>query len=135
MTTHEIETAHGFYTVVVPTGRYGARHFSLMRRATPRARDEDGKPVITEEDEDNYQKCFEIWAVSVLPKAIIKYPPGIASFDFMPGEDQYAIWNSMFELAKVGLADGALFHIIGRDGIQSDGDNVSQPGDDRVPVP
>lgn len=121
MTTYDIETAHGIYTVAVPTGRYGARHFSLMRRAAPKNRDEDGKVVITDDDEDNYQKCFEIWASMVLPSIVTQYPEKIGNFDNMPGEDQYAIWNAMFDLAKVGLDDGALFHIRGLDGIQPDG--------------
>ena len=125
MTTYDIETAHGTYTVAVPSGRYGARHFSLMRRAAPKNRDEDGKPVVTDEDEDNYQKCFEIWAASVLPNAVVTYPPAIGKYDNMPGEDQYAIWNAMFDLAKVGLADGALFHIHGQDGLQPNGVDAS----------
>lgn len=122
---HRIKTANGTYVVATPTGRYGARHFSLMRRAAPRNRDEDGKPVINDDDEDNYQKCFEIWATSVLPKAIVEYPPNISNYDRMPGEDQYAIWNAMFDLAKVGLADGALFHIEGLDGVRPTGDDTS----------
>lgn len=122
---HEIKTAHGKYIVAIPTGRYGARHFSLMRRAAPRNRDEEGKPVITDDDEDNYQKCFEIWASSVLPKAVVEYPENVGTYDRMSGEDQYAIWNAMFDLAKVGLADGALFHIDGSDGLRPSADNAS----------
>jgi hypothetical protein len=119
MATHDIDTAHGIYTIKVPTGRYGARHFSLMRRALPKHRDEDGKAVITEDDEDQYQKCFEIWSATVLPKCIEGFPEAVESFDEMPGEDQYAIWEAMYNIAKVGCADGALFHIIGQDGVQS----------------
>ena len=113
----EIKTANGNYVIKVPTGRFAARHFSLMRRASPKKRDEDGKPVTTEDDEDNYQKCFELWSVHVLPGAVVQYPPKIGTYDLMPGEDMYAIWNAMFDLAKVGLDDGSLFHISGRDGI------------------
>lgn len=113
----EIETGNGVYEVSVPTGRFAARHFSLMRRAAPKNRDEDGNVVITEEDEDRYQKCFELWSVHVLPGAIESFPPGIPNYEKMPGEDMYAIWNAMFDLAKVGLSDGALFRIKGRDGV------------------
>ena len=124
MSTHEITTAHGVYVIAVPTGRYGARHFSLMRRAAPKNRDEDGNIVATDDDEDNYQKCFEIWSASVLPSVVIEYPEKIGKYDNMPGEDQYAIWNAMFDLTKVGLADGALFLIDGFNGIRPDGDDV-----------
>jgi hypothetical protein len=108
---HEIVTGNGTYIIKVPTGRYAARHFSLMRRAAPKNRDEDGKPVINDDDEDNYQKCFELWAAHVLPGAVVEYPAHIKDYDHMPGEDQYAIWNAMFDLAKVGLEDGSLFLI------------------------
>lgn len=124
MATNEIETGNGTYVVKTPTGRYGARHFSLMRRAAPKHRDEDGKVVINDDDEDNYQKCFEIWAGLVLEKAILEYPESIGKFEEMPGEDQYAIWNAMFDLANVGVADGALFRIKGLDGIRSAGDDT-----------
>ena len=108
---HEIKTGNGNYIIKVPTGRFAARHFSLMRRAAPKNRDEDGNVVVCDADEDNYQKCFELWSAHVLPGAVVKYPPNIKDYDNMPGEDMYAIWNAMFDLAKVGLDDGSLFLI------------------------
>ena len=109
---YTIRTCHGDYIVRRPTGAAGARHFAIMARIAPTHQEPDGTPMFSPADEDRLYEMFEVWAAKVL-KDIIISGPNIAEqpfkYEFMPPEDQWAIYIAMTHLMDKG---DALFRFV-----------------------
>lgn len=83
----EINTPSGVYKIRKPTGRFGAKHMSLLMQIEPEKLDETVTVPTSE-----VAKVFEQWAVQVLPHLIVDGP---YKYDEMPGEDQFVIFMKL----------------------------------------
>jgi len=106
-----VDTAGGTYLIHIPSGRSAIRHFTLMRKASPKKYDEDGNPVIDKNDEKDMDDAMEQWCMFVLPSIIDNFPEGVTDFEQVSGEDQYTIFKAVQALIRIGVSDTELFRV------------------------
>jgi len=105
-TEFKLEIAGHIYTIRKPVGPLGGKHISLMVKALPKTRDERGQLIASPADQFNFDEAFAQWCQQILPHIIVDGP---FTYDTMPGEDQYAIFNAMFMVMNL---QGELFRFV-----------------------
>lgn len=101
--TFKVKTPNGIYTIKKPTGRWGALHYAIMTKTAP-----SDSEKLSEADIERMSKAFEEWSIKVLPHLIVDGPH---TYDDMPGEDQFAIFNAVLLVTSPSGSD-ELFQIV-----------------------